>query len=63
MYIVVKCLGCGNLILGKTHYRTRTCPHCGYRTILRSMKVLGRTNSSQEAVTLIQTLKKEGKGT
>lgn len=58
MYVVVRCQRCGNLILGNLRYRTRACPHCGHRAILRGLKVLGRTDSPQEAVTLIQALKK-----
>ncbi len=58
MYVVVRCQRCGNIILGNTRYRTRACPHCGHKTVLRGLKVLGRTDSSQEAVALIQALKK-----
>ncbi len=58
MYVVVRCQRCRNLILGTLRYRTRACPHCGHRAILRGLKVLGRTDSPQEAVALIQALKK-----
>ncbi len=58
MYVVVRCQRCGNLILGNTRYRTRTCTHCGHRAVLKGLRVLGRTDSSQEAVALIQALKK-----
>jgi transposase-like protein len=57
MYVVVRCPRCGGFLLGKTSYRTRSCPHCGHRTTLRGLRVLARTDSSQEAVTLIQALK------
>ncbi|UCH57999.1 MAG: DUF1922 domain-containing protein [Candidatus Bathyarchaeota archaeon] len=59
MYVVVKCLRCHNLVLGNTRYRTRACPHCGHRMVLRGMRALGRTDSSREAVALIQALKRK----
>jgi DNA-directed RNA polymerase subunit RPC12/RpoP len=58
MYVVVNCQRCNNLLLGDTRHRTRTCPHCGLRMVLRGRRVLARTESSQEAVAMIQELKK-----
>lgn len=58
MYIVVRCPRCRGLVLGNTMYRTRACSHCGHRLVLKGMKVIGKTESSTDAVTLIQTLKK-----
>jgi DNA-directed RNA polymerase subunit RPC12/RpoP len=58
MYIVVSCQRCNNLLLGNTRSRTRACPHCGHRMVLRSRRVLARTESPQEAVVMIQELKK-----
>jgi DNA-directed RNA polymerase subunit RPC12/RpoP len=58
MYVVVSCQKCSNLLLGNTRNRTRACPHCGHRMVLRGRKVLAKTESSQEAVALIQELKK-----
>jgi len=59
MYVVVRCPRCGGLMLAKTVHRTRSCPHCGHRTPLRGLKVLGRTDSSRQAVVLIQAMKEE----
>jgi hypothetical protein len=39
-------------------YRTRSCTSCGHRNDLRSLRVLGKADSPQEAVALIQSLKK-----
>ncbi len=58
MYVVVTCQRCNNLLLGDTRHRTRACPHCGLRMVLRGRKVLAKTESSQEAVAMIQELKK-----
>jgi len=58
MYVVVRCLQCRNLVLGNTSYKTRTCPRCGIRLNIRIMKTLGKTESSREAIRLIQELKK-----
>ena len=62
MYVVVNCPRCGGLMLAKTVHRTRSCPHCGYRAELRGLRVLGRTDSSTEAVALIQALKEKRVG-
>ena len=58
MYIVVRCLQCRSLVLGNTAYKTRTCPQCGIRLNIRIMRKLGKTDSSREAIKLIQELKK-----
>lgn len=58
-YVVVRCPGCGGLLLGKTVHQTRSCPHCGHRMALRGLRVLGRTDSPMEAVSLIQSLKEK----
>lgn len=58
MYVVVRCLQCRSLVLGNTSYKTRKCSRCGYRLNIRNMKTLGKTESSREAIQLIQELKK-----
>jgi len=58
VYVVVSCQRCNNLLLGDTRYRTRACPHCGLRMVLRGRKALAKTESAQEAVAMIQELKK-----
>ncbi len=59
MYVVVRCPRCGSLMLAKRVHKTRTCPQCSYRTTLRGLKVLRRTDSSRKALTLIQALKEK----
>ncbi|MGD2200453.1 MAG: DUF1922 domain-containing protein [Candidatus Bathyarchaeota archaeon] len=58
VYVVVKCQRCHNLLLGNTRNRTRACPHCGHRMVLSGRRFLAKTDSPQEAVALIQALKK-----
>ena len=58
MYVVVRCPKCGGFLLGNTVHRTRSCPHCGHRSALRGLRVLGRTESPMEAVAMIQKMKK-----
>ena len=58
MYVVVSCQRCNNLLLGDTRYRTRACPHCSLRMVLRGRRALAKTESAQEAVAMIQELKK-----
>jgi DNA-directed RNA polymerase subunit RPC12/RpoP len=59
MYVVVRCPRCSGFLLGKTAQKTRSCPHCGHRATLSGLRVLARTDSSREAVTLIQALKEK----
>ncbi len=59
MYIIVRCPSCGDLILAKKIHKTRSCPHCGHRSSLHGLRVLGRTDSSREAVLLIQAMKEK----
>lgn len=59
MYVVVRCPQCRSLVLGNTAYKTRTCSRCGYRLNIRGMKTLGKTDSSRDAIQLIQELKKK----
>jgi DNA-directed RNA polymerase subunit RPC12/RpoP len=58
MYIVVRCQKCKKLLLGNNRYKTRTCTNCGHRNPLRGIKIVGKANSPQGAVALIQELKK-----
>ncbi|MCW4036852.1 MAG: DUF1922 domain-containing protein [Candidatus Bathyarchaeota archaeon] len=59
----MRCPRCGDLLLAKTAHKTRSCPHCGHRASLHGLRALGRTESSREAVLLIQAMKeKEAKG-
>lgn len=57
-YVVVRCPQCRGLVLGNTAYKTRSCTQCGHRIVLRGMKFLARTDSSQDAIQMIQELKK-----
>ena len=59
MYVVVRCPRCGGFLLGKTAHKTRSCPHCGHRATLGGLRVLARTDSSREAVALIQAFKEK----
>jgi DNA-directed RNA polymerase subunit RPC12/RpoP len=58
MYVVINCQRCNNLLLGNTRHKTRACPQCGHKMVLRGRKVLAKTESSQDAVAMIQELKK-----
>lgn len=62
MYVVVRCPRCGGLMLAKPVHRTRSCPHCGHRTTLHGLRVIGKTDSSRQAVALIQALKEKEAG-
>ena len=42
--------------------KTKACPHCGFKIILFGTKIIARTESSYDAVVLIQKLKEAKKG-
>ena len=44
-------------MMANTANKTRTCPHCGFKAELFSLRVLTRTETSQDAVKIIQQLK------
>ncbi|HUV54889.1 MAG TPA: DUF1922 domain-containing protein [Candidatus Krumholzibacteriaceae bacterium] len=43
--------------MANTANKTRTCPHCGFKADLFSLRVLARAETSQDAVKIIQQLK------
>ena len=44
-------------MMANTANKTRTCPHCGFKAELFSLRVLARAETSQDAVRIIQQLK------
>jgi len=59
MYLIANCPSCGKIILAKTSNRTRTCPHCGYKASLFSLRILARAETSGDANAIIQALKEK----
>jgi len=46
-------------MMANTANKTRTCPHCGHRAELFSLRVLARAKNSRDAVRIIQRLKEK----
>ncbi len=46
-------------MMANTANKTRTCPHCGSRSELFSLRVLARADNSRDAVRIIQRLKEK----
>jgi DNA-directed RNA polymerase subunit RPC12/RpoP len=57
MYIIINCHSCGKIIMASTANRTKTCTHCGVKVDLHSARVLARSDTTMEAVAIIQELK------
>jgi DNA-directed RNA polymerase subunit M/transcription elongation factor TFIIS len=57
LYVVVNCPQCGEFMLAKTVNKTRTCPNCGHRSEIGTLRILGKADSPKQAVLVIQTLK------
>lgn len=50
-------------MLTKVIHRTRSCPHCGYRARIEELRILGRAETTEQAVALIRMLKeREARG-
>ena len=57
MYLIINCPTCSKIIMANTANQTKTCPHCGSKIPLHGARVLARTESTHEAVEIIQHLK------
>ncbi len=57
MYLIARCPSCGKHITANTSNKTRTCPHCGFKAELLSLRVLARAETGRDAVRMIQRLK------
>ena len=58
MYLVIHCYKCGQLLLAKTTQKTRRCPHCEARLVLKKVKKIAHAKSASEASSLIRALKR-----
>ncbi len=58
MYLVIMCYKCGQFLLSKTNQKTRQCPYCETRLILKKTKKVAQTKTAKEASNLIGALKK-----
>jgi DNA-directed RNA polymerase subunit RPC12/RpoP len=57
MYLIINCPTCGKIIMANTSNRTKTCAHCGSKVSIYGAKILAKSETAQEAVTIIQHLK------
>jgi predicted RNA-binding Zn-ribbon protein involved in translation (DUF1610 family) len=62
MYLIACCPSCGKIMMANDANTTRSCPHCGARANLFSLRILARARTSQEAVEIIQQLKEKQGG-
>jgi len=56
--MVIVCYECGQLLLAKTHQKTRRCPYCEAQLFLNKTKKIAHTKTAQEASSLIRALKR-----
>jgi DNA-directed RNA polymerase subunit RPC12/RpoP len=57
MYLIINCSSCGKIIMASTANRTKTCTHCGVKVDLHGARVLARSDTTTEALAIIQELK------
>jgi DNA-directed RNA polymerase subunit RPC12/RpoP len=58
MYVVIVCSRCAKLLLAKADSKTRHCPYCQTRLVLTKTKAVASAKTAQEALVLIQALKR-----
>ncbi len=59
MCVIVVCGGCGRRLVADDEFKSRQCPHCGFKVWLSKARVVGSAESSKEAVELVQHLKRK----
>jgi DNA-directed RNA polymerase subunit M/transcription elongation factor TFIIS len=59
MYLIINCPTCGKIIMASTANRTKTCTHCGARIPIYTAKILGKSETTQGALEIIQHLKQQ----
>jgi LSD1 subclass zinc finger protein len=59
VFVVVVCGGCGRLLVADDGFKSRRCPHCGFKVWLSKARVVGTAASSRDAVALVQQLKQK----
>lgn len=57
MYVVIVCYNCGQFLLGKIGQKTKLCPYCDTKLVLRKTKKVGSARDAREALALVQALK------
>jgi DNA-directed RNA polymerase subunit RPC12/RpoP len=58
-YIIVVCSKCGGYLLAKNEQKTRTCPYCGLKILLRKALKVASAGNAEEASILLRRLKEE----
>ena len=59
MYLILNCPSCGRIIMANTINRTKTCIYCGAKIAIFNANILAKSNSTQEALDIIQQLKQD----
>jgi len=59
MYLIIYCPSCAKIILANSTNRIKTCPYCGVKVTIITSKILAKSESAQEALEIIQSLKQK----
>ncbi|TET64842.1 DUF1922 domain-containing protein [Candidatus Bathyarchaeota archaeon] len=57
-FVIVICSNCGGLLAAKANQKTRTCPYCGSRIVLRKSKRVAVASDAYEASVILKRLKR-----
>lgn len=60
-YLVVKCRGCGRLLLTRSAQKSRLCAYCGRKNLIKGAASLARAATAKGAQLLLQQMKKAPK--
>ena len=63
MYVVIVCYNCGQFLLAKTEQKTKRCPYCETRLVLEKAKKVASAKNTQQALNLVQALKRRKRAT
>ena len=55
--LIIVCNQCGGLVLAADHLKTRTCPHCSTRIIVRRAKKIASAKDAFEASEILREIK------
>ncbi len=57
MYIIIRCLDCGQPLIAKPQQKTKNCTYCGKRLNVSEAKVFARADTARQATRIIIAMK------
>lgn len=61
MYFVIRCYSCGQYLLAQSSRKTRICPYCGFKIVMRRAYVVAQARSAEQATAIIKSIKESSR--